>query len=735
MNDKHQHGICRICSAHCPLLVETRADGSVAIHGDKNNPVYGGFTCIKGRESHTILNLPSRLLSSRRRKSNGDVTPISWRDASAEIGDRVAAIVAQHGPRSVATYLGTYAYFALPGFCAATAFMEAIGSRMTFTSGTIDQPGKVIGPALHGPWLAGTPASDSWEAAVLVGTNPVVTMNGALGPNPSRKLLELRKRGVKLIVIDPRETETASHADILLQCRPGTDAEILAGLIHVLIRDSLIDQGFVAKEASGLDALTAAVTPFTPERVAAIADIAADDLVAAAHLIGSARSGVITGGTGINMSGQSSTGEYLLNVIRTLRGWWLRAGDRRPNPGALIEPFPPIAASPGPFPAFDVGEPVRVRGLAESAAGMPTAALVDEILTPGEGRVRALFVVGGNPLSAFPDQEKAQRAMRALDLLVCVDPRMSTTAREADYVLAPKMALETTSCTAVYEWFGNFLGSGFGYEMPYAQVSGPVMPVPAGSDLAEDWQFFYAIAQRMGLPLSIRPMAILDPAMASEMATPLDMTNEPSTDDVWRMILKGSPVSYDAARAFPEGRVFERPEIIIQPKPEGWPGRFDIAATPIMENLETLAAPRPDADTNYPWLLISRRLRDVINSNWHDNPNQQRAWRYNPAFMNPADLERLGASPGDLITLTSPRAEIFGVIQPAPDVKPGCVSMSHCWGRLPDESDDPRTDGSNTNRLVQDDVEFDRFSGIPRMSGVPVMVRLVDPASMKEPRV
>ncbi|KQX19125.1 hypothetical protein ASD39_14385 [Sphingomonas sp. Root50] len=705
--------------------MECKDDGRITVHGDKDNAIYGGFTCIKGREIGAIQSLPSRLLRSQRRGEGGEWVATDWRQACAEIGRRLNGILADHGPRSVATYLGTYAYFTMTGFAAGVAFTEALHSPMMFHSGTIDQPGKVIAAALHGPWLAGTPPSDSWDTILFMGTNPLITMNGGLGPNPSRKMLELKRRGVKVIVADPRRTETAKHADLFLQSRPGTDAELLAGLIHVLIADQRIDGEFLAAETVGLDRLTQAVAPFTPERAAAIAGIAVEELIEAAHILGEGRSGIAMGGTGLNMSGQSSLAEYLIMTLATLRGWRLRAGAVRNNPGVLIQPFPPLAASPGPFPARGIGEEMRVRGLSESAAGLPTAALIDEILTPGPGQVRALVVVGGNPLAAFPNQSRALEAMKALDLLVCIDPKISATGRHADYLLAPKMQLEVQGSTAIYEWFGAMMGSGFGYERPYAQLSPAVVEPPASADLAEDWQFLHEILRSMGRSMSVKPMAILDPAAAAEAATALPMDSQPTSDDLWRAILKGSPVPYDELVRQPQGRIYDMPEVRIQPRPEGWPGRMDIGAVAMMEQLAILATGDSPVDLGFPWRLISRRLQDVINSNWHDNSKQQRRWRYNPAFLHPDDLTALAATPGDLIRISSSAGAITGVVQQDLDVKPGCISMSHCWGGLPGDVEDPWLTGGSTSRLVTHDVEFDEFSGIPRMSGIPVRLEVI----------
>jgi anaerobic selenocysteine-containing dehydrogenase len=723
-----KHHVCRVCHAACNLVVELD-DGKVrSIRGDKHDPIFFGYSCIKGRESATLHALPSRLLRTVKRQADGSHAPIDSAAAAAEVAQQLQRIVAQHGPRSVALYIGTYGYGAFANNATAQALMKAIGSPMVFTSVTIDQPGKGIAMAMHGPWLAGTPPMQSWDALLLVGTNPIISMNGGLGVNPARMLKQAKYRGLKLVVVDPRKSECARQADVFLQCRPGEDAAVLAGIARLLLEENLLDAPFVAAETQGIAALREAVAAFTPDYVAARAGIRVEDLIAGARLLGNARRGAVSAGTGANMSGQGNIVEYLVKVITSLRGWWLRAGEVKQNPGVLIECFPPIAASPGPFPAVDFGEKMRIRGLTECAAGLPTAALADEILLPGEGQIKALIVLGGNPMLAWPDQVKTQAAMRALDLLVCFDPRLNGTGRHAHYVFAPKLSLEIESNTSANELYSNF-GPGWGFEHPYAQVSAPVLQPPPESDVHEEWEILFDIARHMGLQLAIKPFSVLDPVRAAQMATPMDMSRKPDVAEMWRMVLKGAPVDYDLVRAQDNGRVYERPTTLVQEKPAGWSGSLQIGAAPMMQELMRIAAHPPQSthESEFPLRLISRRLNDVVNSSGHDNPRQQRKWAYNPAFMNPADLQAVGAQAGDVLEISSADGSILGIAEPSPEVRCGCVSMSHAWGKNPGEEERPQRDGGNTGRLLSTDRGFDVYTGIPLMSSVPVRVRLALP--------
>ncbi|HEX5380081.1 MAG TPA: molybdopterin-dependent oxidoreductase, partial [Phenylobacterium sp.] len=677
---ERRHTICRACHAQCALVVEMKDGRPARIYGDKDNPIYAGFTCIKGRELAAYHTAPTRLLRSQKRQADGRLADIDSESMMDEMAAKVGELVERHGPRSVALYIGTHGYnnFAASSF--AKAFMDAIGSPMKFDSVTIDQPGKAVSLMLHGAWLAGTPTIEHWDVLTLIGSNPIISMNGGLGMNPARQLHQAKRRGMKLVVIDPRRTDCAEQADLHLAVRPGEDAPVLAAIARELIAAGAYDQAFVRAEADGLAALRAAVDPFTPENAGARAGVDPDQIRAAARMIGAAQRGAFSAGTGPNMSGRGNLVEYFVKVLTTLKGFWRRPGDEIANPGVLIHPFPAIAASPGPQPAWDLGETLRVRGLTQCAAGLPTAALAEEILTPGDGQVKALLVLGGNPILAWPDQIRTVEAMKALELLVCFDPHVSATAKLAHYLVAPTLPLEVCAPTALNEMIGNF-GPGWGFHRPYAQWSEPLVPAPEGSDLLEEWQVFAGLAERMNLPLSISPVSLLDPKAAAEAASRVEPGQNLTAHGVWEMLLKGSPVPFDEVRKTEEGRIFDRPRTLVQDKPADWAGRLDIGSPPMMAELAAIAAePARARDEAYPFRVISRRMRDVLNSSWHENEKLKRQYATNPAFMNPADMRRLGLVHGDIVEIESVRATIRGVVETAPDVRPGCVSMTHAWG-------------------------------------------------------
>jgi anaerobic selenocysteine-containing dehydrogenase len=709
----------------CPIVVTIEEGRAVEVHGDREAPLFEGYTCPKGRALPEIHANPNRLLHSLRRSPDGSHVPIASGEAIDEIAVRLRDIVDRYGPNAVAIYIGTSsaAYPAMGSIAA--ALVTALGSKMMFSAASIDQPGTRIADAMHGLWLGGRTPFDDVDAFLFAGTNPVISKQ-FLAENPAKRLARAVERGTKVVVIDPRRTETARWAHVHLQPRPGQDPLVVAGLLHVILRDELVDDDFLKKHVDGVEQLRAAVAPFTPEFVAHQADIPIDDLVEAARTLGTARRGGAGGGTGISMTSCTSVTSYLLLCLMSLRGWWAREGDRIERPNVLMPPNHAKAQARRPYRALGFGHKMRVRGLEQTNGGLPTAALADEILLPGDGQIRALLNVGGSPMVAWPDQRKTREALESLELFVTTDVEYSPTARMADYVIATKMTFETPSMTQVTEVI-KYFHPGYGFRAPYAQYTPALVDPPADSDLIEDWQLYYRVAQRLGLSLNVvnvfgRMGAHLE---APIQVVPLDMEHEPTTDDLYEMMCNGSNISLDEVKRHPHGHVFE--ELLEQrvgPSDPDCEDRLDVGNEAMLGELaEILERARAStSDDARPFLFIPRRENRVINTTGRTLPGLMRGRHYNPAFMHPDDLARLGIEAGALVEIRSEFDAITGVAAADADLRPGVVSMSHNFGGIPGEDEDPRIDGANTNRLVRTEVEYDRYTGIPRMGALPVAV-------------
>lgn len=698
---------CRFCHAFCPIEVDVEDNKVIEIRGDTSNPIYGGYTCIKGRHLPDQHNHPDRIRTSLKRMPDGSFQPIASEQALDEIAAKLSAIIEEHGPRSVATYNGTYAFCNAITLSVTRAWHAGVKSPSYYTSVTIDQPAKAIAASRHGTWMGGSHGFETADVAMLIGNNPVVSMFGGIPPfNPWKRLRDAQARGLKLIVIDPRSSDVAKRADLHLQVKPGEDPTLLAGIIRVMFEEGLVDGDFLAGNVAHVEELRQAVDSFTLDYVEERTSVPAAQVERAARMFADGPRGVASSGTGANMAPHPNLTEHFVNTLNTLGGRYLREGEVVPNPGVISPERPWTAQANPPNPAWGKGEPSRVRGLGEVFGEMPTAALSDEILTPGEGRVRALVSVGGNPVGAWPDQLKTIEAMKELDLNVSIDIRMSQTAKMADYIIAPKLSLERPDLTVLTDSW---------YPAPYAHYT-PAM-VEAEDDVMEEWEFFWGLAQRMGSEIKLAGGVM-----------PMDA--KPSTDDVLDLITANSRIPLDRVREADGGAIFEGEEVRVGPKAAGTDARLDVGPADLVEEIHEVRAEPVVAGAGYlpgeefSHRLISRRMREFYNSSGRDISGlTARDGGTNPAFMNPRDGEEYGIEDGAVIEIESSRATILGVAAFTDDVPAGVISMAHSWGDVPEMDKDVRSIGGSTNRLVNNEEAYDPITGMARQSAIPVNIR------------
>jgi anaerobic selenocysteine-containing dehydrogenase len=403
----------------------------------------------------------------------------------------------------------------------------------------------------------------------------------------------------------------------------------------------------------------------------------------------------------------------LVLALHTLCGYWRRAGDRVRNPGALVPSRRFIArAEPGP-PAFGPEE-MRARPLRQTSAGLPTAALADEMLLDGPDRVRAFLNLGGNPVAAWPDQLKTIDAMRALDLLVCFDVRMSATARFADYVIASKFALEVPQVTGSEMSIEMYGATSSLFPVPYAMYSPAVVAPPRGSELVEEWEVLLGVAGLLGLTLELG-------------GTRLEPGARPTTDDLYELLFRGTRVPLDEVRRHEHGHVFDdgEPVLVEEPRAED-ERRLQVADPIVVDALAALAVTAVDATGAYPFSLISRRMKNAKNSSGLDVDELRGRHRVNPAFVNPDDLVALGVADGDAVEIRSARGAIPAIVIGDDTVPHHVVSMSHAWGDAPERDGEFREIGSCTSRLVDTTSAFDAITGMPLMTAVPVSLHPIE---------
>jgi anaerobic selenocysteine-containing dehydrogenase len=703
---------CRFCHANCAIEVDIDGDRAVAVRGDVSDPLFGGYTCMKGRELPAQANHPERLRSSQRRLPDGAFAAISSSDALDEIAGRLAAIRDRHGPRAIATYCGTYGFMNSAALPVALGFHQGLGSPSFYTSITIDQPAKVYLGSRVGTWLGGPQPFSRADVSMMIGNNPLTShyaWQGSVPPfSPSRRLRDAKARGLKLICVDPRRTMVAQLADIHLQVTPGEDATLLAGMLRLILDEDRHDREFCERHATGLAELHRAIADFTPEYVARRSDVPVADLIAAARLFAHGPRGVATTGTGAEMATRGSLTEHLVQALNIVCGRFCREGEVAPYPRVLSAATPRKAQVQPPAPLWGEGfAKSRVRGLTQLGIEMPTAALADEILTSGDGQVRALICIGGNPLVAWPNQSKVERALRSLELLVCIDIKLAQTARLAHYVIAPRISLERDDIATAPEIF---------YEEPYARYTEALLP-PQG-DVIDEWEFYWEIARRLGTPIVTA-------------GGPLSMDRKPEKFEVLEKITHGCRVPLARVREATRegGRIFAEAELRVEPADPDATGRLQLVPEGIVAQIremrdETLDADGRVVDPDWPatHLLVCRRTRQYFNSTGQDLERLRVKGVTNYAHMHPDDLRALAIADDDVVEIATPHARVLGVAKASPDIKRGVVSMAHAFGARGEAADDVRSHGASTNRLVNDEVAYDPITGQCRQSAIPVRV-------------
>ncbi|MGV0837224.1 molybdopterin-containing oxidoreductase family protein [Mycolicibacterium thermoresistibile] len=711
MSKREEKSYCRVCWAFCGTTVLIEEDRVVRVRGDRTDPVSRGYVCFKGLQAPEQHNSEKRLRRSLRRIGDtfeeGDSNRLM-----AEAGERLKQIVAEHGPESVGIFTGTQTFMNAVNAQMAAALAMGLGTPRMFTTMTIDQSAKWIAEQRMGAWVAGPQAFADSDVWMFIGANPLVSMSFAGGadgmtlPHPVDSIKQARARGMKIIVIDPRRSETAQLADLFLQPRPGRDAELIASILHCILRENWHDEEFCRDFVDGVDELRSALEPFAPEVCAPVIGVSAQDIEAAAAMFArDARTGMAGSGTGPNMARHSNLAEHLIEALNVVCGRFPREGEAMPNPGVLMRGRSPRAGVRLPAEReWESGPKTRKHQLGRIKGTMMSTAIADEILHPGPDRMRALICIGGNPAVALPDQAKAEAALRALDLLIVIDPRMTATARFADYVFAPKLHYERPDHTGTLERL---------FQHPIGHVTPALVPPPAGSDVVDDWLPLWWLAKCCDVPLQINGRDV-------PMDTP------PRAEELFALQTAGAPVEYSVVAAERGTRLFEREPVLIGPSRNDT--RFQLTPADVLDEIQVLAselgrAAAPTRNGNE-FQLTVRRHRETINSTAADFDATWARIPGNPAYLHPSDLSRLGVEPGDLVHVVRGQARLTARAAADEGLRPGVVSMGHA---RPGIASRP---WEATNALVDDDREVQAINRMPIMTGMTVTVERGQPDAM-----
>ena len=712
MSTKTVRSFCRICAANCgvELTIDTATQAILKVKGDKDNPVSNGYVCFKGLQAEDYHHGPQRLLRPLKRQPDGSFTEIGVEQALDEIADTLRAIVARGGPQAVAGFKGT-AGVNVTTHMIQLDFLQALGSQQFYSVNTIDQSAKLVSFERQGGWMAGQQDLSQSEVILFFGCNPVISHSTmpVMGPDPLRTLRAAKDRGLKLIVIDPRRTETAAHADLFLQPMPGRDTAIAAAMVRVILDEGWEDKEFVAAHvgADRLADLRRALEPFTPEMAERAAGLEPGQIRAAAQMFArDCGSGGAFAATGPSMAAFSNTMQHMVDTLNIVCGRYRRAGQTIVA-DMINAPYPVHAEVIPPQRNYAKVPPSRIRGAGMLGFDRMASTLAEEILTPGEGQIRALLVNGSNPASCLPDQAKAVEAFRSLDLLVTVEPYMTTTAQLSHYILPPLMMYERHDLPISDPNFN--IGT-----TTWSRYAPPVIEPPEGSELVADWYPWWGLAKRLGLTMQFSGQR-------------LDFTanHPPSTEDMLAMRCAAGRISFEALKAdlaaYPSGRIYDHPSLEVLPaRPEASDARFDVMPADVADELAAFLASENAQDSTpragFSHLMITRRMNRVMNTLGNNLATTHRHDPGNPAFLHPSELADLGIAAGERVEITSQHGSIVAQAQPDPALRRGVVSISHCWGGLPDA----KGPGANTNLLIATDTDVQPINAMPLMSSLPV---------------
>lgn len=728
--------ICPLCEATCGLVLSID-DGRISgARGDRDDVFSHGFICPKGASFAELDNDPDRLIQPMVRR-DGELVETTWEDAFAALAEGLGRVIADTGGSSVGVYLGNPNAHTIAGALYGPAVIRALGTRAIFSASTLDQMPKHIACGyLYGNPLAFTvPDLDRTDYLVIIGANPLVS-NGSLATAADfgGRLKALRRRGGQLIVLDPNRTRTAEMADRHLAVRPGTDGALLFAIVHVLFDEDLVDLGRLAEHVVGVEQVRAAAADFGPETVAGHCGVSAQEIRTLAREIAAARTAAVYGRIGTSTVDFGTITSWLVDVVNILTG-------NLDGPGGVMFASSPIAAAPRPARpgrGFTTGRwHSRVSGHPEALSELPTIAMPEEIETPGDGQIRAVITIAGNPVLSAPDGPRLSEALETVDFMLSVDPYLNETTRHADVILPPPPPSRAAHLDIALS--GAVVRNN-------ARYSPPALPLADGRP--DECGILARVALiALGLGTDADPALVDDQVitatLAREVADPHSPVADRSAEELTAMLPDGPGYERrldmmlrlgpfgDAFGTKPEGLNLARlkdnphgidlgaltsriPEILRTPS-----GMVELAPETILADVPRLLA---SLDSEDGFLLIGRRHLRSNNSWMHNLPALSGGSNRCTLQIHPDDASRLGVT--DLAVVTGPGGKLEVPVEITDAIRPGVVSLPHGWGhsapgtRMSVAAGHP---GVNVNSLFDDSL-MDPLSGTAVLNGVPVEV-------------
>jgi formate dehydrogenase len=712
---------CRICEALCGLEVTVDDDRVVDIKPDDQHVATRGYGCLKGLKQHKMYDTPDRLLYPLQRV-DGELQRVTWEDALSSIGGKVRKLIDDHGPDSIAMYVGTAAGFGVLHPVFAQGFMKGVGSASMFASATQDCANKfAVAHQVYGfPFTHPFPDLDNLECLIIVGANPAISKWSFLQvSNPIRRLKEVQARGAKIFVVDPRRTETAKVAGEHVFIRPNTDVFFYLSFLHELLATTEIDRTRVDRYMTGFDELRAVAEMWPPERTAEVTQIPPDTLRAMVRAYTRADGAALYCSTGVNMGTNGSLAFWLQECINAISGNLDRKGGTLVGQGVID------------FAAFGKKTGIllhqnesRIGGFKSVNDALPGGILADEILTPGDRQIRALFVTGGNPLITMANSERLRDAFKELELLVVLDIQPSETASVATHVLPCTSPFQRPDLPFI---FPLMLGL---QSKPYLQATRAIIP-PQGEQ-RDEATIYLDIAKASGVSLWGSAAAQRTMELAKTVASTGRGDKQPAIPQ--ELLLSG------LLRATKQGS-FKKllKEKHGRLRPEHEPGSFlgkrithddgkmHLAPEVLLEQTMKLESDfELERATRNKLKLITKRAITTHNSwthNIEDFVSGERST--NHLYMHPDDAARAGLEDGNLADVSSETNTVRVPVKLLSDLMPGTVALPHGWGHQDSKLGVARkTTGVNVNLLAADGPDkLERVSGMAHLTGILVEVR------------
>jgi anaerobic selenocysteine-containing dehydrogenase len=714
---------CRICEPLCGMIATVDDGRLVSLRPDKDHPLSAGFACQKGIAFTEVVNDPDRVTTPLRRRPDGEFEPVSWDEAMADIAARLAAIHKKHGSGAIGWYWGNPGAFSYSHILGLNTFMLGFGPRIhVFTAGSQDVNNRfVASQMLYGSPIA-LPVPDvlRTDLLVVIGANPIVSHGSVLTvPRIKDRMADIVNRGGRVLVIDPRRTETAAQFE-WLGIIPDGDAYLLLSLLHVMFGENLVDRARLARQADGGAWLEQLTGPFSPEATQSHTGIEPDTVRSLARDLARTERAAVYGRVGTSTGENGTLTTYLLDAVN------LAAGNLDHVGGSMFGRF----GFPGERWAMKglgallrtiyTRRRSRIGGFPSVLMSEPAGVMAKEITTPGRGQVRALLVSAGNPVLSVPNGDELEDALGGLELMVGIDLYVNETLAHCDYVLPSATMYERDDFPLPFQTL---------QPTPFRQATEAVIE-PVGQARAE-WEVIDDITQRLWR----RTPGLAALAAARKVVGLFGVRLSPRllVDAVIRLgeggdrfgLRRGGLTFSRLTAEHPHGTVLA-PNLrdgVLADTVVYRGRRVRLRHDEITAEVDRLRRRRKPE--GYPMRLIGMRESRSENSWMHNAPLLMRGERIQHVRMHVDDAAAANIVDGDVVRIASPHGEIELPVIVTKDIVAGVVAVPHGWGhkgtggwRIANGAG-----GANVNRLMSSAPEdLEKLAGMARLTGVPVRV-------------